>query len=187
MVIIMEEFAFVKLFFACMRNFFQNSPKTVESAVFGRYLCQNNRRVDVKMRRYKLYREVLIFCIGGLAYCLIELLWRGRTHFSMFLLGGLCFYLIGGLNRWFRLSVLAQMLVSAGIITFLEFWTGVLVNDVLRLNVWDYSHVPLNFFGQICLPFTLLWFALSGVAIFAEDFIRHKLFHEPVPQYRWII
>lgn len=141
----------------------------------------------MQSRAYKIWKEAVIFYIGGMFYCTVELLWRQWTHGSMFLLGGLCFYLVGGLDKRFRMPVLAQMLLGALIVTFFEFWTGILVNRVMHLNVWDYSHVPMNFMGQICVPFTLLWFPLSGIGIFCEDYLRHALFHEPLPAFRWVI
>lgn len=141
----------------------------------------------MRKRAYLLWRETVVFYIGGLFYCFVELLWRGWTHGSMFLLGGLCVYLVGGMNRKLNIPVLAQMALGALIVTFFEFWTGIIVNHVMHLNVWDYSHVPMNFMGQICLPFTLLWFPLCGIGIFFEDWLRHVLFHAPLPQYRWVI
>ena len=141
----------------------------------------------MQSRACKIWKEAVIFYIGGMFYCGVELLWRQWTHGSMFLLGGLCFYLVGGLDRRFRMPVLTQMLLGALIVTFFEFWTGILVNRVMHLNVWDYSHVPMNFMGQICVPFTLLWFPLSGIAIFFEDYLRHALFHEPLPAFRWVV
>ena len=42
-----------------------------------------------------------------------------------------------------------------------EFLFGLLVNRVLHLHVWDYSALPLNIMGQICLPFSLIWFVLT--------------------------
>ncbi len=138
-------------------------------------------------RAYRIWKETVIFYLGGMFYCLVELLWRGWTHGSMFVLGAVCFYIVGGLNRFWHAPVLAQMAVGALIVTFFEFWTGILVNQIWHMNVWSYASVPMNLMGQICLPFTLLWFPLSGIAIFLEDYLRHALFREPVPQYRWVI
>lgn len=138
-------------------------------------------------RAYRIWKEAVIFYLGGMFYCLVELLWRGWTHGSMFLLGAVCFYTVGGLDRKWKAPVVVQMAVGALIVTFYEFWTGVLVNQVMHLNVWDYSAAPMNFMGQICLPFTLLWFPLCGIGILSENYLRHKLFGEPVPQYRWVI
>ena len=42
----------------------------------------------------------LLLLAGGSVYVCIELLWRERSHGSMFLCGGLCTVLIGMLNEW---------------------------------------------------------------------------------------
>lgn len=109
------------------------------------------------MRFWKLS---LLFYLGGMCYSALELLWRGFTHWSMFLLGGLCFVLVGNLKR-LRLPWL--LMEAALLITGLELCCGLLVNRTYR--VWDYRHVPLNFRGQICLPFTLLWIPVSLIAM----------------------
>ena len=53
-----------------------------------------------------------------------------------------------------------------------------LIHVMNTAEVWDYSMMPLNFNGQICLPFTFLWFALSAVGVLFDDFIRIRLFYE---------
>lgn len=141
----------------------------------------------MKSRAYRIWKEAVVFYIGGMFYCTVELLWRGWTHGSMFLLGAVCVYVVGGLDRYWHAPVLLQMAVGALIVTFFEFWTGILVNNVLHMNVWSYSDVPMNFMGQICLPFTLLWFPLCGIGILFENWIRHALFGEPTSKYRWVI
>ena len=44
-------------------------------------------------------KNIILGLIGGALYMGIELLWRGRTHWTMGLVGGRCFVLIGGLNK----------------------------------------------------------------------------------------
>lgn len=103
----------------------------------------------------------------------------------MFLLGGLCFIIIGALNEhlpW-EMSIIKQSLIGSAIITGLEFIFGFILNIVLKLQVWDYSHLPLNILGQICLPFSLAWIGLSIVAIVIDDYLRWKLFNEEKPHY----
>lgn len=133
----------------------------------------------------KLLKHLVLFLTGGLIYILIELLFRGRTHWSMFLVGGMCFVLIGGLNNWFtwELSIVRQMLYSAIIITAIEFVSGLILNVWLGWNVWDYSNMPLNLYGQICLPFMVAWFFLAFVAILVDDFLRWRWFGERFPEY----
>ena len=41
----------------------------------------------------------MLFLLGGTGYVLMELLYRGRSHYSMFLAGGVCFLLLGKLEE----------------------------------------------------------------------------------------
>lgn len=133
----------------------------------------------------KLLKLLILLSAGGAIYVLIELFFRGRSHWSMFLVGGICFILIGGLNNWFpwNWSIFRQMGISAVIVTAVEFFSGVLLNLVLKWNVWDYSNMPFNIYGQICLPFTAIWFFLSFLAIVVDDFLRWLWFGERFPEY----
>ena len=36
---------------------------------------------------------------------------------------------------------------------------------VLRVHFWDYSHMPGNLRGRVCLPFALLWGVLTALAV----------------------
>lgn len=111
----------------------------------------------------KIWRKSLLFYLGGCAYTALELLFRGRTDGSMFVAGGLCFLLIGHLGEVQpRLPLLPRALVGALIITMVELGFGMVVNR--DYTVWDYRHQPYNFMGQICLPFTLLWIPVAGIA-----------------------
>ena len=130
-----------------------------------------------------LDREVLLFLVGGFLYCMIELLFRGRTYLSMMILGGGCFMLIGLINEYFRgMPLISQMFISSIIITVLEFLTGCILNLWLHIGVWDYSDQPYNLLGQICLLFTNAWFFLSLVGIVLDDYLRHILFHKKMPR-----
>ena len=46
-------------------------------------------------------KYLLLWEIGGCVYFMIEIMYRGFSHESMFILGGLCLILIGGLNDFF--------------------------------------------------------------------------------------
>ena len=108
----------------------------------------------------RLLRKILLFCVGGAGYVALEFLWRGRSHSSMFLAGGLCFLLLGKLSRVRpRLPLLLRGVIGAGVITTVELLMGLLFNR--GYEVWDYRGIPLNFFGQVCLPFSLMWIPLS--------------------------
>ena len=107
-----------------------------------------------------VWKKILLLYTGGCAYMGVELAWRGWSHSSMFLAGGTCFLLLGQLQKVQpRLHWLPRAMVGAGIITGVELLAGLLVNR--DYGVWDYRHVPGNFHGQVCLPFSLLWIPLS--------------------------
>lgn len=110
-----------------------------------------------------MVRYSLDFIAGSTLYPLIELMWRGRTHSSMALAGGLCFLLIDMVccRKMQKKSLAAKCTAGSLLITTVEFVIGIWVNLILKLNVWDYSALPLNILGQVCLPFSLIWFVLT--------------------------
>ncbi len=132
------------------------------------------------MYRFMFLQSAVLF--GGFLYCLVEILYRGYTHISMFLLGGICFLCIGGIRRCFRGAVSAQkMLLCAGVITLLEFLCGVLVNRILGLSVWDYSAMPVNVLGQICITYSAAWCLLAIPAMGMDYLLCRYAWHtEPI-------
>ena len=123
--------------------------------------------------------EVILFFIGGAMYYLIEVLWRGYSHWTMFILGGICFVIMGLLNEYkfkWNDSLIKQSIISACIITVFEFITGCIVNLWLGWHVWDYSELPCNLLGQVCLYYFLLWIPLSMIGIILDDWIRYILY-----------
>ncbi len=135
-----------------------------------------------------ILKHTFLFLVGGTLYFFIEILFRGYSHPSMFICGGICFVLIGLINEFktFKLPLVWQMLISSIIITSIEFITGLIVNLWLGLNVWDYSSRPFNILGQICLLYTILWFFLSFAAIVLDDYLRYKFFGEDMMKYKII-
>nr|DAL74867.1 MAG TPA: putative membrane protein [Caudoviricetes sp.] len=131
-----------------------------------------------------LKHAVLALC-GGCVYFLIEMAWRGHSHWTMAVLGGVCFVLIGDINEFipWNMPLILQGAIGSGIVTVLELVSGIILNLWLGLGIWDYSNMPFNLLGQICLPFTLLWVALSIVAVALDDWLRYWLFGEDRPTY----
>ena len=111
----------------------------------------------------KIWKNCLLFYTGGMVYLSLELLYRGRSHGSMFLAGGLCFLLIGHMNRVEpKLPLPLRAIVGALIVTTVELGTGMVFNR--QYQVWDYRDQPGNFMGQICPLFSALWIPLSLAA-----------------------
>ena len=105
-----------------------------------------------------------VFWLGGGLYCCLEVLWRGFTHWSMAPVGGLCalwIYCITKMNGF----VLYKMLLCGIGITIVEGLGGLVFNVALGMHVWDYSELPFNLFGQVCLLFSVIWVLLSYPAM----------------------
>lgn len=120
-------------------------------------------------------RFLIIFLFGGIGYCTLEIIWRGYTHWTMFILGGLCLYtLLFTFSRLQHFPIIIKAIIGGGIITVAEFITGCIVNLSLGWMVWDYSSAPYNLLGQVCLPYTILWiFLCVPVALFSDAFGKY--------------
>ena len=122
----------------------------------------------------KIWKNCVLFYTGGAVYLSLELLYRGRSHGSMFLAGGLCFLLIGHLNRVEpRMPLPLRAVAGAVIVTMVELGAGLLVNR--QYQVWDYRDQPGNFMGQICPVFTALWVPLSLMAAVLYGFLDKRI------------
>ena len=134
----------------------------------------------------KHQKELILGIIGGFIYVCLELLWRGRSHWTMFVLGAVCFVILGCINELLTWSmpIWKQAAIGAAIITVLEFATGCVVNLWLGWNVWDYSNTFMNLLGQICLPYIILWIPVAIFGIVLDDYLRYWLFNEEKPHYK---
>lgn len=122
----------------------------------------------------RIWKNAVLFYLGGMAYMALELMFRGWSHGSMFLAGGTCFLLLGGLQEVRpRLPLLLRAAMGSLAITSVELLAGLLVNRGYR--VWDYRGEPFNFHGQICLRFTLMWIPVSIAAFWLYDLVNPKL------------
>lgn len=133
----------------------------------------------MKMDRLHFF---LILLAGGTVYVMLEYLYRGRSHWSMFLDAGLCTVLIGMLNEWAEgTPLVAQMLLGACVITGSELLFGAIFNRTYA--VWDYRGLRHNYRGQICPQFFCCWLFVALLAVFLDDGVRYVSFGEALPRY----
>lgn len=124
---------------------------------------------------------------GGVIYALLEVLWRGYTHWSMILAGALSAMLLYWIREHCRsIPLLVRCLFGTLGITLVELGIGCVVNLWWGLEVWDYSDLPFNLFGQICPAFSALWFFLCLPAFWLcgqiRTFCRRLDESSPMPQ-----
>ncbi len=124
---------------------------------------------------YSIKELSLTFLVGGLTYGLLEILFRGYTHWTMLITGGICFLLFYIVNSSIKTnSIFIRCLFATLIITTLEFIVGYIVNIIFKLNVWDYSGIGFNFMGQICLLYSTVWFSMGIPMTFVANLIKNK-------------
>ncbi|MBO5103697.1 MAG: hypothetical protein J6B74_01360 [Ruminococcus sp.] len=112
--------------------------------------------------------------MGYFIYSLVEIINRGYTHWTMSLTGGLIMMILYSLNNRRTMTLIKSCFAGSVIITAVEFAVGVFDNIIMHWNVWDYSGMPFNLLGQICLLFSCYWFLLCIPAYYLCRLIRNR-------------
>ena len=122
-------------------------------------------------------KDSILFLTGSCAYPTLEMAWRGHTHYSMALAGGVCLCLIDHIccGMLEGRSLFTRCLAGSGLITGVELAAGIIVNQVMGLGVWDYSDMPMNIMGQVCLPYSVRWFGLTLPAMALCGLLRESM------------
>ena len=99
---------------------------------------------NIKIKDF-VVKELLILIIMGCVYTNIEMIFRGYTHPSMIIVGGICGMLAGLINDITpAMKMYKQCILSAVIITVVEYISGWILNIKLGLNIWDYTNLKFN-------------------------------------------
>ena len=116
---------------------------------------------------------LIAFIVGGLAYPLLEIAYRGYSHWTMAILGGFCFAALFYYQSAFeQLPFCRKALLGALTIIALELSVGVVVNLWLNWAIWDYTTLRYHYLGQISLRFSLIWYILCSVFFWIAGRIR---------------
>jgi len=133
----------------------------------------------------RLSEYLFLWAAGGSLYYGFEILFRGFSHWSMFVLGGIClvFFVVQGQMVHWADPLWRQIIRCIIFVTSMEFITGIIVNKWMHLAVWDYSTMPLQLFGQICLPFMIIFSGLCAVGIPLGGYLLYWIYGEEKPEY----
>ena len=108
----------------------------------------------------KLSQLLFSFLMGYFCYSLVEIVLRGYTHWTMCLTGGFVMTILYAINSRRTMTLMKSCALGSLLITMIELAVGIFDNIIMHWNVWDYSNMPFNFLGQICIPFSAFWFVL---------------------------
>ena len=135
----------------------------------------------------KTAKSLTLFYTGFCAFITIEVMFRGYSYPVSGVMGGFAVIMLDGINdemSW-DLDLALQALIGGALITLMEAGVGIIMLCVPGVpRMWDYSDIPFNIAGIICLPFSIAWVFLSVLAIFLADAINYYVFEETeVPHY----
>jgi len=135
----------------------------------------------------KISKNIVLFLVGFCMYITIETCFRGYSFWQMGICGGLAVVILDKINdtlSW-DIDIMIQGTLGMLLITLMELTIGLLWGYFPSIpRMWDYSNMPLNYQGIICVPFMIVWFMLSLVAVFVADSINYYVFEEsPTPYY----
>ena len=137
----------------------------------------------------KFIGKLGLFLSCGFIYCMIEILFSGWSHWSMFVLTGfLGVFCVDSINNTlsFDCDYIVQILISTILCTIGEGISGIILNVWLQLNVWDYSKMTFGtfFFGQCNVLFCFAWMLIISIIIFYCDAYNYYILKiEPCPYY----
>lgn len=124
------------------------------------------------MKQFGIYLSA--FLLGFFLYAMFEIGERGYTHWTMAVTGGVTMAVLYSMDERLTVSLPEKAFFGAFFVTALEFTVGVFDNLIMGWDVWDYTHVRANLLGQICLPFSVLWFLLCMPALLLCKQLRRK-------------
>ena len=126
------------------------------------------------------------FCGWAWESTVCAMLNHGRFANSGFLLGPCCpIYGAGGIACWLLLRGIpdasSQFVAAALVCSVIEYSVGVLLEKTTGARFWDYSHLPFNLHGRICLYWACA-FGLGALCIcrLVEPALLGLLAHLPV-------
>jgi len=139
---------------------------------------------------FHLFRMITLFILVGLAYVLVELVYRQTSDVSMFYLAGFlgvfCIDMPNNIYS-FDLDYRWQVLISTILCTLGEGLCGLYVNIYKGWEIWNYSNIWGSFFWDQCnVFFVFAWgllIALIGIPFC--DIVNYYLFKiDPAPYYQ---
>lgn len=135
--------------------------------------------------------SMLLWTWGGALYFLLEVAYKTitghpeRISWTMLVLAiVLCIPVErAGYQLPWETPLWLQAAVCAVLVTLVEFCAGCVLNLWFGLDIWDYSDIPFNLIGQICFPFSVVWWVLCLLFIVVFDWMRYAVIGGDKPTY----
>lgn len=127
----------------------------------------------------KMLQLTSIGIVSGFIYCGLEILWRGWTHWTMFILAFIVGIIISQYNNMFTydMDLVWQVLFGGLTSIMLEYLFGITFNQ--DFTIWDYRGLWGTFAqNQLNILFCCAWFVIVCISIFILDWFEYKVLHD---------
>lgn len=123
---------------------------------------------------------MLLWSWGGTVYFLLEVAFKTltghpeRISWTMLVVAILLTIPVerAGEQLPWAVPLWLQALCCAALVTAVELAAGCVINLWLGWDVWDYTAMPGNLWGQICPQYSAIWWVLCLVFIPMFDWLR---------------
>ena len=127
--------------------------------------------------------SMLLWSWGGTVYFLLEVAFKTltghpeRISWTMLVVAIILTVAVErcGYQLPWTVPLWLQAFCCAALVTAVELVAGCVINLWLDLDVWDYSTMPGNLWGQICPQYSAIWWVLCLVFIPAFDWLRYAV------------
>ena len=124
--------------------------------------------------------SMLLWSWGGTVYFLLEVAFKTltghpeRISWTMLVVAILLTIPVerAGEQLPWAVPLWLQALCCAALVTAVELAAGCVINLWLGWDVWDYTAMPGNLWGQICPQYSAIWWVLCLVFIPMFDWLR---------------
>lgn len=135
--------------------------------------------------------SMLLWVWGGTIYFILEVIWKvfttpERISWTMLVIAiilSIPLERCGAELPW-EMPLALQSLICTCVVTVTELAAGIVLNILLKLDIWDYSALWGNFMGQICPLYTVIWYVLCFAFIPIFDLIRWSIEGGEKPTYK---
>jgi uncharacterized membrane protein len=109
----------------------------------------------------------------------------GFSSVWMCFIGGVIGMILGKYNRipiLKDLNLFWKSIIGCVMITIIELVVGYILNIRLKFHIWDYSHYPINFLGQISLLRSIGWFFICPLVFWFNQMVLHMVYDYKKPE-----
>lgn len=90
---------------------------------------------------------------------------RGFLYGPLCPIYGACVLAVISIINNFHTNIFIMLIIATLLTSFVEYFTGFILEKLFKTKYWDYTEDPFNLHGRICLHFSIMWGAVSLIIL----------------------